>query len=87
VFPQLAPAEISRYRVASTVFAQVLDGFGVPGFLSAFAGPGGVTLSGANPEDPALAWGVNAAQTAAILIRMPFQIMVHADALLPPEES
>jgi hypothetical protein len=51
------------------------------------AGPGGVTLSGANPEDPALAWGVNAAQTAAILIRMPFQIMVHADALLPPEES
>jgi hypothetical protein len=27
---------------------------------------------------------VNAAQTAAITIRMPFRIMVHADSLLPP---
>ena len=87
VFPQLAPAEISRYRVASTVFAQVLGGFSVPAFLSAAAAPSGVALSGANPEDSALGWGVNAAQTAAILIRMPFQIMVHADSLLPPAGS
>ena len=83
VFPQFAPAEISRYRVASTVFSQVLGSFSVPGFLSASAAPAGVALSGANPEDSALGWGVNAAQTAAILIRMPFQIMVHADSLLP----
>ncbi|HEY3878925.1 MAG TPA: hypothetical protein VGM12_10035 [Trebonia sp.] len=83
VFPQLAPGQISRYRVASTVFARVLGRFSVPGFLTAAAGPSGVALSGANPEDSALGWGVNAAQTAAILIRMPFQIMVHADSLLP----
>jgi hypothetical protein len=87
VFPQLAPAEISRYRVASTVFAQVLGSFSVPGFLSASGPPSGVALSGANPEDSALGWGVNAAQTAAILIRMPFQIMVHADSLLPQAGS
>jgi hypothetical protein len=87
VFPQLAPAEISRYRVASTVFSQVLGDFSVPGFLSAAAAPSGVALSGANPEDSALGWGVNAAQTAAILIRMPFQIMVHADSLLPQASS
>ncbi|MGH3296768.1 MAG: hypothetical protein ACRDP7_33745 [Trebonia sp.] len=87
VFPQLAPAEISRYRVASTVFSQVLGSFSVPGFLTATAGPSGVALSGANPEDSALGWGVNAAQTAAILIRMPFQVMVHADSLLPQAGS
>ena len=87
VFPQLAPTEISRYRVASTVFAQVLGSFSVPGFLSAAAAPSGVALSGANPEDAALGWGVNAAQTAAILIRMPFQVMVHADSLLPQAGS
>ena len=39
VFPQLAPAEISRYRVASTVFSQVLGDFSVPGFLSASGRP------------------------------------------------
>ena len=87
VFPQFAPTEISRYRVASTVFSQVLGSFSVPGFLSAAAGPSGVALSGANPEDSALGWGVNAAQTAAILIRMPFQVMVHADSLLPQAGS
>jgi hypothetical protein len=83
VFPALPPTEISRYRVASTVFAGVLASYTLPAFLSASQSPSGVTLSGANPEDSALAWGVNAAQTAAITIRMPFRIMVHADALLP----
>jgi hypothetical protein len=84
VFPELAPTEIARYRVASTVFAGVLTSFSLPAFLSASASPSGVSLSGANPEDSAVAWGVNAAQTAAITIRMPFRIMVHADSLLPP---
>lgn len=83
VFPEMAPTEISTYRVASTIFAQVLFNFTLPDFLSASNQPSGVTLSGANPEDSALAWGVNAAQTAGITIRMPFRIMVHADSLLP----
>ncbi len=83
VFPELAPAEIATYRVASTVFAGVLASTALPAFLSASLAPSGVALSGANPEDSALGWGVNAAQTAAITIRMPFRIMVHADSLLP----
>jgi hypothetical protein len=83
VFPGLPPTEISRYRVASTVFAAVLDTYTLPAFLSASTSPSGVALSGANPEDSALAWGVNAAQTAAITIRMPFRIMVRAADLLP----
>jgi len=87
VFPELAPTDIARYRVASTVFAGVLASFSLPAFLSASAAPSGVSLSGANPEDSAVAWGVNAAQTAAITIRMPFRIMVHADSLLPPASA
>jgi hypothetical protein len=46
-----------------------------------------VALDGENPEDAALGWGQDAAQTAAITIRMPFRIMVHADSLLPPRQS
>ncbi|HEX9065461.1 MAG TPA: hypothetical protein VF843_10150 [Streptosporangiaceae bacterium] len=84
VFPELAPTEIATYRVASTVFAGVLARTSLPDFLSASLAPAGVALSGANPEDAALDWGVNAAQTAAITLRMPFRIMVHADSLLPP---
>jgi hypothetical protein len=84
VFPELAPTEISRYRVASTVFGGVLAGFDLPAFLSAGQSPSDVHLDGSNPEDAALAWGQDAAQTAAITIRMPFRIMVHADSLLPP---
>ena len=49
------------------VFAQVLASFSVPAFLSASDEPSGVALSGANAaKTAALAWGVNAAQTAAI---------------------
>jgi hypothetical protein len=82
VFASLAPTEISRYRVSSTVFAGVLDSYSLPPFLSASDLPSGVALDGSNPEDSALAWGVNAAQTGAIMIRMPFRILVHADSLL-----
>ena len=87
VFPALAPTEISRYRVASTVFAGILGRTELPDFLSASLLPAGVALDGENPEDAALGWGQDAAQTAAITIRMPFRIMVHADSLLPPRQS
>ena len=82
VFPELHPTEISTYRVASSVFAAVLAAASVPDFLTAGNTPGDVALDGSNPEDSALAWGKDSAQTAAITIRMPFRILVHADALL-----
>ncbi len=82
VFPELHPTEISTYRVASSVFAAVLATASVPDFLTAGNTPGDVALDGSNPEDSALAWGKDSAQTAAITIRMPFRILVHADALL-----
>jgi hypothetical protein len=82
VFPELSPAEISRYRVASSVFAGVLAATSIPDFLTAGNTPSGVALDGSNSQDSALAWGKDSAQTAAITIRMPFRILVHADALL-----
>jgi hypothetical protein len=86
VFPSLHPTEISRYRVASTVFAEVLLATRLPDFLTAGHLPSGVALDGSNPEDPALAWGRDSAQTAAITLRMPFRILIHADSLLPPRQ-
>ena len=86
VFPELAPTEIARYRVASTVFTQILASYSLPAFLTAANAPAGVALGGSNPEDAGLAWGQDSAQTAAITIRMPFRIMVHADSLLPPRQ-
>jgi hypothetical protein len=86
VFPELHPTEISRYRVASAVFAGVLASYQIPAFLRASDLPSGVAIDGSNPEDTALGWGEDAAQTAAITIRMPFRIMIHADSLLPQRQ-
>ena len=36
-----------------------------------------------NPDDAQNHWGVNAAQTAYILLRLPFRILIHADLMLP----
>jgi hypothetical protein len=83
VFPELHPTEVARYRVSSTVFAGVLAANAIPDFLTAANGPAGVALDSSNVEDAALAWGKDGAQTAAITLRMPFRIMVHADSLLP----
>jgi hypothetical protein len=83
VFPELHPTEISRYRVASSVFAGVLAAASIPDFLTAGNSPSGVALDGSNPQDSALSWGQDSAQTAAITIRMPFRILVHVDSLLP----
>jgi hypothetical protein len=84
VFPALHPTEISSYRLASTVFASVLASTSTPDFLTAADAPSGVALDGSNAEDAAVAWGKDAAQTAAITLRLPFRILVHADSLLPP---
>ena len=83
VFPQLHPTEISIYRVASSVMASLLALSAMPDFLTAPDAPLGVAIDGSNPEDSALAWGKDSAQTAAITLRLPFRILVHADSLLP----
>ena len=36
-----------------------------------------------SPEDANNSWGVNSAQTAYILLRLPFRILIHADLMLP----
>jgi hypothetical protein len=83
VFPLLHPSQISAYRLASSVFASVLARQPIPDFLTAVDHPSGVALDGGNAEDTAAAWGSDAAQTAAIMLRLPFRILVHADSLLP----
>jgi hypothetical protein len=86
VFPQLHPSEISTYRLASSVMASILASSAMPDFLTAADTPTAVALDGSNPEDGTLAWGRDAAQTAAITLRLPFRILVHADSLLPPTD-
>jgi hypothetical protein len=83
VFPELHPAEILTYRVASSVMASLLAVSQLPDFLTAADAPTAVALDASDPEDSAVAWGKDAAQTAAIALRLPFRILVHADSLLP----
>jgi hypothetical protein len=83
VFSGLHPTEIASYRVASAAFAAVLTTHGIPDFLTATGAPAGVVLDGSNPDDTAAGWGRDSAQTASILLRLPFRILVHADSLLP----
>jgi hypothetical protein len=45
------------------------------------ADPDGTAI---NPNDPANAWGVDAAQTAYITMRLPGRVAVHANTLLQP---
>jgi hypothetical protein len=83
VFPGLHPTEIAAYRVPSAAIASVLTTHKIPDFLTAAAAPIGVVLDGSNPDDTAAGWGRDSAQTASILLRLPFRILVHADSLMP----
>jgi hypothetical protein len=65
------------------VFASLLAREPIPDFLTAADAPSGVALDGSDAEDTAAGWGKDAAQTAAIVLRLPFRILVHADSLLP----
>jgi hypothetical protein len=58
----------------------VLAQGGVPDFLSAGLSPAEVAVTG---PDAASQWGTDAAQTASILLRLPFRIAIHADLLVP----
>jgi hypothetical protein len=82
----------SPWRLASQVFGFVVNGTQVPDFLKPNQQPVRVSiaLGGGNPSDPNYSpddpnnnWGVNSAQTAYILLRLPFRVLIHADLMLP----
>ncbi|HEY4185517.1 MAG TPA: hypothetical protein VGP07_10630 [Polyangia bacterium] len=77
--------QVSPWRLASQVFSLVLAGAPVPAALSSGVTPRRLAIhaDADNPDDPANGWGVNSAQTAYILLRAPFRILVHADLMLP----
>jgi hypothetical protein len=76
---------LAPWQLASQVFAGILASFPLPDFLSASANPSGVLIvnDADDPNDTANAWGVDAAQTAYITLRMPYRIAIHADLMVP----
>jgi hypothetical protein len=84
-----SPSQIiahSPWRESSLVFASVLAQTKLPDFLLAGRQPKGTAIvsDADNPEDANNTWGVDGAQTAYILLRLPFRILIHADLMLPP---
>ena len=75
----------SPWRLASQVFNLVVSATSVPNQLKPSLMPARVAIAAdsENPDDPANKWGVNSAQTAYILLRLPFRILIHADLMLP----
>ena|SRR5271165_4528913 len=70
------------WRLASQVFSLVQNKAVLPGFLSPQSSLVGVTIP-AGSSDANNHWGVNSAQTAYILLRLPFRVLIHADLMLP----
>ena len=70
----------ASWRLPSLVFRQMLTLAPLPNFLSASLMPGNIAVTGA---DAANKWGVDAAQTAYITLRLPFRIAIHADLMVP----
>ncbi len=82
----------SPWRLASQVLSLVLQNVQLPEFLSADLTPTRVSIPAGGgdpnapdftPDDPNNNWGVNSAQTAYILLRLPFRVLIHADLMLP----
>jgi hypothetical protein len=75
----------SPWRMASRVFQLTMTALKLPDFLSPAVSPSSVAIvaDAADPNDPNNKWGVNSAQTAYILLRLPFRILVHADLMMP----
>jgi len=71
--------------LASQVFATVLSNVNLPPFLTANQYPQSVvppsSMAGSDSKND---WGKNSAQTAYILFRLPFRVLIHACMLLPP---
>jgi hypothetical protein len=70
----------AAWQMASSIFRGVLANQPLPNFLLASQKPTGVAISGA---DAGSQWGVDAAQTAYITLRLPFRIAIHADLMVP----
>jgi hypothetical protein len=81
----LPPTRVSPWRQASRTFRTVLASADVPKFLAPELLPANTAIvsDADNPNDANNAWGVNSAQTAYILLRLPFRILIHADLMLP----
>ena len=75
----------SPWRLASQVFRFVLDSVTLPDFLSPHTAPQrtAIVSDKNNPEDADNQWGQDSAQTAYVLLRLPFRILIHADMMLP----
>jgi hypothetical protein len=78
----------SPRRLASSVFRLSRDSATLPDFVPATTQPHHVAIT-ADPTsidapDHAIQWGQDSAQSAYVLLRLPFRIMVHADRMLPP---
>jgi hypothetical protein len=76
----------SPWRLASQALGSVLQSTQLPNFLTPEQQPTGTAIvsDSDNPNDAVNQWGVNSAQTAYILLRLPFRILIHADLMLPP---
>lgn len=83
------------WRLASQVFSIVVNNTQVPDFLSPNAPTVRVSIPADggdpnarnySPDDAKNNWGVNSAQTAYILLRLPFRVLIHADLMLPPRQ-
>ncbi len=82
----------SPWRMASRVFGLVQQSAIIPDFLSPSLHPFQVSIAPGGgdphapdytPTDPNNQWGVNSAQTAYILFRLPYRVLIHADLMLP----
>jgi len=96
VAPNVTPAVVAKadpnslirnspWRLASRMFSLVASTVTLPNFLSPAAAPTSIAIADdtENPDDTNNKWGVNSAQTAYILLRLPFRILIHADLMLP----
>ena len=85
VTPRGLTFQQAPWRLASQVFSLVLGGTSVPDFIRPDLQPDRIAIAADpdNPDDPNNKWGVNAAQTAYILLRAPFRVLIHADLMLP----
>jgi hypothetical protein len=77
--------QTSPWRLASQVFQLVVSGTSVPDQLKPGLMPTRTAIANDadDPNDTANQWGVSSAQTAYILLRLPFRILIHADLMLP----
>ncbi|WP_433971139.1 hypothetical protein [Tunturiibacter lichenicola] len=75
------------WRLSSQVFNFVVSNNAVPDILSPSISPArtAIAADANNPNDPNNKWGVNSAQTAYILLRLPFRVLIHADLMLPTQ--